>query len=169
MPKYSEQEKAERRAEYRRYLKSRTWAAIRGAAIYRAGGKCEHCQGTEDLHVHHKRYPRAFGAETPDMLQVLCDPCHAEEHGRPYIIHKLSREKRKARKVRLLEIRAKAREAKTAKRKARAEFWKAKLAPTPPLKDRFGGGMAGHILEERTMSQSATRLTILHREGCPNA
>lgn len=131
-----------RRAEYRRYLKSRIWKAIRGAAIYRAGGVCEWCKGTDLLQVHHKSYPREFGTETPDMLQVLCDPCHAERHGQPYLIHKLDREKRKARRVRLKEIkRAKwdagaplraAKKAQRARQKARYN-----PEPTPSLKDRF--------------------------------
>lgn len=121
-------------AEYRRYLKSRTWAALRGAAIYRAGGMCEWCRATEDLHVHHKRYPKVFGSETPEMLQVLCDPCHAEEHGRPYITHKLSRAKRVARDARLRALKAVASAARKRKRQARSARYV--LTETPPLKDR---------------------------------
>lgn len=137
----SEAEKADRRAEYKRYLKGRIWKAIRGAAICRAGGVCERCKGTDLLQVHHKRYPKAFGGETPEMLEVLCDPCHAEAHGRPYLIHKLDRERRKARQQRLRDQKRERREAeravKQAKRKQRAEYWKAKTAPTPSLKERF--------------------------------
>jgi hypothetical protein len=133
----SEQEKHLRRLEYKAYLKSDAWKAIRGAAIFRAGGKCEWCAGTDLLQVHHKKYPQAFGTETPEMLQVLCDPCHAEAHGRPYIIHKLSRERRTERRKRLAQKATAERDAKRSKRKARGEFWKAKTAPTPPLKDRY--------------------------------
>jgi hypothetical protein len=134
---YSEEEKHLRRLEYKAYLKSGAWKAIRGAAIFRAGEKCEWCAGTDLLQVHHKTYPQAFGTETPEMLQVLCDPCHAEAHGRPYIIHKLSRERWNERRKRLAEKRKVEREAKRAKRKARSEYWKAKMAPTRSLKDRF--------------------------------
>ncbi len=138
MPSYSDAEKAQRRAEYKRYLKGRIWQAIRGAAIYRAGGKCEWCTGTDLLQVHHIQYPRVFGTETPEMLRVLCDPCHAEQHGRPYLIHKLSRERRKARRERITEKLRPEREAKKARRKARGAYWKAKMNPpeTPSLKDR---------------------------------
>lgn len=133
----SEIEKAQRRREYKAYLKSDIWKAVRGAAIYRAGGVCEWCKGTDLLQVHHKEYPKALGTETPEMLQVLCDPCHAEAHGRPYIIHKLSRERRAERKQRLRAIKAEASAVAKRKRQARAEYWKAKMQPTPSLKDRF--------------------------------
>lgn len=129
------EEKAQRRRDYKAYLKSDIWKAVRGAAIYRAGGVCEWCKGTDLLQVHHKKYPQAFGTETPEMLQVLCDPCHAEAHGRPYIIHKMSREKRAARKTRLRAIKAEAIAAKKRKRQAHSAPYK--MADTRPLKDRF--------------------------------
>ena len=135
MPSYSEAEKAQRRREYKAYLKSDIWKAVRGAAIYRAGGVCEWCKGTDLLQVHHKTYPQALGTETPDMLQVLCDPCHAEAHGRPYIIHQLSREKRVARKSRLRTIKAEASAAKKRKRQTRSAPYT--ITDTRPLKDRF--------------------------------
>lgn len=134
--KRTEEEKDARRAEYRRYIKSRIWKAIRGAAIHRAGGKCEHCRGTEQLQVHHVKYPKVFGTEEPWMLRVLCDPCHAEEHGRPYILIRQTKQQRRARGERFRAIKREKREAKKATRMARAERYK--LLDTLSLKDRFG-------------------------------
>lgn len=134
--KRTEEEKAERRADYKRYLKSRIWAAIRGAAIHRAGGKCEHCRGTEQLHVHHAKYPQVFGTETPEMLRVLCDACHAEEHGRPYILIRQTKQQRKARGERFRAIKREKGAAKRAARKARSARFRP-TEPTPPLKDRY--------------------------------
>jgi hypothetical protein len=137
MLKRSEEEKAERRAEYRRYLKGRIWQAIRGAALYRAGHKCEWCQGTERLQVHHKKYPDVLGTETPEMLQVLCDPCHAERHGQPYLVTKQDATQRAERGARLREYRSEEKQAVRGLRKAarmarRAARKKGKRAkPTP--------------------------------------
>lgn len=128
----SEQAKAERRADYRRFLKSNIWKAIRGAAIYRAGGQCEWCKGTEYLHVHHKKYPRVFGTETPEMLQVLCDPCHAEQHGKSYIIHKLDKQRRAERKQRIRAMKEAVVQAKIRRKRTPSP-------ETPSLKDRFSG------------------------------
>lgn len=139
MTEYSDEEKAERRADYKRYLKSTMWKAIRGTALLRANFACERCKGTDILQVHHLKYPQVFGTETPEMLQVLCDPCHAEAHGQPYIIHKLDRAKRAARRQRLRDQKRELREAaqavKKAKRAARAKRWNPDK--TLPLKDRF--------------------------------
>lgn len=133
-------EKDQRRREYRAYLKSPVWKAVRQAAIYRAGGVCEWCKGADLLQVHHVRYPEVFGREEPEDLKVLCDPCHAEAHGRPYIIHKLARAKLKARKRRLWEAGREEREAARAKKRAERKRRSARFKPrepTPPLKDRF--------------------------------
>ena len=136
-PRWTEAEKDERKAEYHRYLASRLWQAIRGAAIHRAGGVCEWCRGSDRLQVHHLKYPRVFGTETPEMLKVLCDLCHGEAHGRPYILCRPSRVERKARHLRLKGI---AREKREARKKLRA-IAKRKYLPPPPsasFKDRFG-------------------------------
>lgn len=156
MPKRKPEERTARREEYGRYLKGRIWKAIRQAAIYRAGGQCEWCKGTEMLHVHHKQYPKAFGTETPEMLQVLCDQCHAEAHSRPYLIHKAAREKRLARRERLKSIEREAKEKEQAAKKAKRTRRRAMyvLAPTPSLKDRFSVGHAGtHSTQGDAVSQ----------------
>ena len=128
-----------RQTEYRRYLKGRIWKAIRGAAIFRAGGKCARCDGTADLHVHHLTYPAVFGAETPEMLQVLCDPCHAEAHGKASLTHKLDKQRRSERAKRLKGKAKAGRDQKRILTKARRARRSAPyiLAPTPSLKDRF--------------------------------
>jgi len=64
--------------QYRAYLASPAWRKRRDAAIARAGGNCERCgisRYTRRLEVHHKTYDR-FGAEPPEDLIVLCEPCH---------------------------------------------------------------------------------------------
>jgi len=136
-PKFTEAERAERFADYKRYLKTTMWKAIRGTALLRANWTCEWCKGTEHLHVHHNRYPRIFGTETPEMLQVLCSICHAEAHGRPYILCRAPKAQKQERKARLRDQKLAERAQKKAARQARAERWKAKTAPTPSLKDRF--------------------------------
>lgn len=42
----------------------------------RAGHKCERCEATKNLEVHHKHYETLF-KEAPEDLEVLCIPCHA--------------------------------------------------------------------------------------------
>lgn len=66
---------------YAVYLNSPEWGRKRREALDRAGGKCERCTETENLEVHHITYDR-LGYERPQDLQVLCNPCHAAEHGR---------------------------------------------------------------------------------------
>lgn len=127
-PKYTEAEKAQRRREYRAYLNSAMWQAVRNAAIYRAGGKCIRCHGSERLQVHHVKYPREFGQETPEMLEVLCNICHGEAHGRPYVLLRPSKQAKRERKERLDALRTKPKR-KTVRR--------APLPDTPSLKDRF--------------------------------
>jgi hypothetical protein len=69
------------RREYWNYLLSPQWAERRQAVLDRAGGRCERC-GTEAerLEVHHLHYRTIF-RETPEDLQAVCRPCHAQEHG----------------------------------------------------------------------------------------
>ena len=134
-----------RAREYKAYLKSSQWRAIRGAALLRADWTCSVCRATDYLHVHHKSYPEVLGTETPDMLQVLCDACHAEEHGQSYLLHKLTKERRKERWDRLRVIRDEKEKAERersegmarVRKRKREERWERLKTPTPSLKDRF--------------------------------
>lgn len=84
--------------EYVAYLASDEWAAVRRAALDRAGHRCEsvhvlhrvmreegdtawtedhatRCPNVAGLEVHHKHY-RSLGAEAWGDLEALCPDCH---------------------------------------------------------------------------------------------
>lgn len=73
-----------RRAEYKRFMRSDTWAAIRDAKLSIAAYECEKCGARDSLHVHHLTYDRFGGDERMTDLQVLCRPCHNQAHGRKF-------------------------------------------------------------------------------------
>lgn len=65
-------------AEYRAWLRSPAWRAIRQECLEAAGNSCAACErsapGGRALHVHHR-----YGVKNdPDHehLVVLCAPCH---------------------------------------------------------------------------------------------
>ena len=72
--------------EYREYLKSDHWRAVRAEALKRAGYRCEfrylmlfRCPECERLEVHHK--PGAYkrlGEERAGDLMVLCHDHHEQ-------------------------------------------------------------------------------------------
>lgn len=68
-------------AAYMRYLRSPEWRAHRERALAAADHRCQRCGAPDELEVHHLSYDR-LGFERPQDLQVLCNPCHALEHGR---------------------------------------------------------------------------------------
>lgn len=69
---------------YGERLKHPKWQRARLERIEAAGWKCEKCGETEKpLHVHHTKYVRGrmpweYGH---GELEVLCEDCHAAEHG----------------------------------------------------------------------------------------
>jgi 5-methylcytosine-specific restriction endonuclease McrA len=67
---------------YGAYLNGPKWKERRTEALQRAGYRCQRCKADEALEVHHLTYDR-LGFERPQDLMVLCNPCHADEHGRP--------------------------------------------------------------------------------------
>lgn len=64
---------------YTRYLKTTHWQRTRLAALERAGSRCQLCNSTKRLNVHHRTYENLWG-EQPDDLIVLCRACHAKFH-----------------------------------------------------------------------------------------
>jgi hypothetical protein len=70
----TEKELAQKR-DYREYLQSSSWLEKRKAAIARAEGRCQLCNSTSQLQVHHRTYERV-GDERPQDLVTLCDSCH---------------------------------------------------------------------------------------------
>lgn len=65
--------------DYRAYLRSAEWRAKREWALERAGHRCQVCNRTGSLEVHHRTYER-LGAELPGDLIVLDDRCHGLFH-----------------------------------------------------------------------------------------
>lgn len=66
-------------ATWRRYLRSRAWAARRLKAIEKAGYRCQVCRrlvlDASKLDVHHLDYSR-LGHERDEDVAVLCSRCH---------------------------------------------------------------------------------------------
>ena len=56
------------------------WPVARREALEHAGHKCEDCDATENLHVHHLVYRSLGGGHCAANLMVLCAPCHREHH-----------------------------------------------------------------------------------------
>jgi 5-methylcytosine-specific restriction endonuclease McrA len=69
-----------RREEYAEYMQSDTWKTIRAQRLALDNGECVLC-GESAEHVHHRRYPEAFGNETIKDLVCLCGACHKLHHG----------------------------------------------------------------------------------------
>jgi predicted HNH restriction endonuclease len=67
-------------AEYRAYMRSPEWAAVRARFIAgRTKKQCEGCGARDRLHVHHATYKR-FGAERLTDLRLVCQACHTAIH-----------------------------------------------------------------------------------------
>ena len=66
---------------YDAYLKTPHWYTTRAMALERAMNRCQMCNTTQDLQVHHRTYER-LGEELPEDLTVVCRPCHAKHHGK---------------------------------------------------------------------------------------
>ena len=65
--------------EYRAYLKTARWRAMRHWALELHGDECAQCGESENLQIHHKTYANLF-KEMPDDLEVLCSGCHRTAH-----------------------------------------------------------------------------------------
>lgn len=69
---------------YRTYLDSDAWRDRRRHLLRRVGYRCQVCNGSGRLDVHHRTYVR-LGHEHPEDLTVLCRTCHRLFHGAGYI------------------------------------------------------------------------------------
>lgn len=67
------------RSDYVDYLKSKEWKSIRLKVIKDRNGKCENCNSTRKLQVHHLTYENLYSEGFKD-LKLLCKKCHAKEH-----------------------------------------------------------------------------------------
>lgn len=68
--------------KYLDYLQSKEWQDVRNRVFQKRGRSCERCG--KDLQgkiadVHHKTYKNLFNEKLED-LEVLCRPCHQDEH-----------------------------------------------------------------------------------------
>lgn len=68
-----------RQMPYREYLQTEEWKERRRRAMKRAGFRCQVCNQSDTLNVHHRTYERR-GDERNDDLLVLCQPCHELFH-----------------------------------------------------------------------------------------
>lgn len=64
---------------YKEYLLTEHWKTIRKRKLRKANYKCELCNSTEKLNVHHKTYENR-GCEKDEDLIVLCEDCHGKFH-----------------------------------------------------------------------------------------
>lgn len=79
-------------ASYREQLKDPRWQKRRLVALERAGWACENCgDKTTTLHVHHKHYikGRQVWDYPHELLAVLCEACHQQEHAELAILNEL--------------------------------------------------------------------------------
>lgn len=64
---------------YADYLKTEHWKRIRTGALDRAKHRCQTCNTSIGLHVHHRTYENR-GDEQPEDVTVLCATCHKLFH-----------------------------------------------------------------------------------------
>jgi|SRR5215475_245150 len=70
---------------YQEYLCSRDWSLKKNAVHERAGELCERCLWRKGVAVHHKTYEHIYNERLED-LELLCDVCHAYQHGKEHEI-----------------------------------------------------------------------------------
>lgn len=66
---------------YPDYLLTPEWQQRRTIMLDRAGRRCQVCNRSESLHVHHRTYERRGVEEIADLI-VLCEDCHGLYHGK---------------------------------------------------------------------------------------
>jgi hypothetical protein len=66
---------------YREYMQSPEWRALRAEALERAKYRCEFCGG-KAVTAHHVRYPRGgYDKDNVGNLVACCWPCQEKSHG----------------------------------------------------------------------------------------
>jgi len=76
--------------DYNVYLRSKKWAKKKKHIIKTYGGKCEICDSTKELQIHHNTYKNR-GMELDDELLILCKDCHNTYH----FTNKIGRKRKK--------------------------------------------------------------------------
>lgn len=72
---------------YTMFLKTRYWQNRRNTSLELAGHKCQLCNASQSLQVHHRTYERR-GYEKDSDLIVLCKSCHQLFHDNKRISRK---------------------------------------------------------------------------------
>jgi hypothetical protein len=70
--------------DYRSYIASREWEIKSYYTKQAAGWRCEKCKrggNKTTLHLHHKHYKTLYQERRRDV-EVLCEDCHRERHGK---------------------------------------------------------------------------------------
>jgi len=70
---------------YLDYLKTQEWCARRAVKLKIAEYRCQLCNESEGLQVHHRTYER-LGCEKMGDLLVLCKACHQLFHERRQLV-----------------------------------------------------------------------------------
>jgi hypothetical protein len=72
---------AMRQESYDDFLASNYWERVKAAMHMRHNSKCQQCGTSDNLQVHHKKYPRR-GTELQNLhlLELLCESCHHQLH-----------------------------------------------------------------------------------------
>lgn len=65
---------------YDEFLKSPEWLHLREMVLKRAGNKCQLCDSSGKIQVHHRNYSAKWGEESTDDLIALCGSCHRWFH-----------------------------------------------------------------------------------------
>ncbi len=77
--------RAVRVVAYQQYTRSPYWKEVRAAKLAQVGEKCEWCDKTKSLTIHHLTYEhRGNELEHLDDLVVACRSCHFKKHGNNY-------------------------------------------------------------------------------------
>lgn len=66
---------------YDEYLQSRHWQGVRHYALLRADNRCQICNSTDRLEVHHRTYERRGAEDYRDVI-ALCHKCHSKFHNK---------------------------------------------------------------------------------------
>lgn len=63
-------------ADYESFLASPEWQDIRDKVVARAAGRCQICNSSKKIQVHHRSYHNAWGEEDLSDLIAMCSSCH---------------------------------------------------------------------------------------------
>lgn len=66
---------------YQHFLATSFWGSVRVTALERAKHRCQLCNSSSQLQVHHRTYKnRGWEDQHPEDLTVLCSDCHKKHH-----------------------------------------------------------------------------------------